>query len=101
MFSANRCPFLRTIVWISDSKLLQFINLEYYAFGFLHFILKDYSLILEDIFWKNEHQRRMILKNLISGKHVGEYFTISVREKSFCRYYLTYLSHTDTRPVFL
>lgn len=32
MLSANRCPFLRTVVWISDSKLLQFINFEYYAF---------------------------------------------------------------------
>lgn len=71
MFSANRCPFLRTIVWISDSKLLQFINLEYYAFGFLYFILKDYSLVLEDIFWKNVQQCGMILKkNLISGKYV-------------------------------
>lgn len=44
MFSANRCPFLRTRVWISDSKLLQFINLEYYAFDFLYFILEDYNL---------------------------------------------------------
>lgn len=60
MFSANRCPFLRTIVWISDSKLLQFINLEYYAFGFLYFILKDYGLILEDIFWKNVQRCGMI-----------------------------------------
>lgn len=32
MLSANTCPFLRTVVWISDSKLRQFINFEYYAF---------------------------------------------------------------------
>lgn len=32
MLSANRCPFLRTVVWISDSKLFQFINFEYDAF---------------------------------------------------------------------
>lgn len=32
MLSANTCPFLRAVVWISDSKLLQFINFEYYAF---------------------------------------------------------------------
>lgn len=25
----------------------------------------------------------------------------SIREKSFCRYYLTYLRHTGTSPVFL
>lgn len=49
MFGANRCPFLRTIVWISDSKLLQFINLEYYAFDFLY-IRRLYS-ILEDFFF--------------------------------------------------
>ena len=32
MLRANRCHLLRTVVWISDSKLFQFINFEYNAF---------------------------------------------------------------------
>ena len=55
MLRANRCPFLRTVVWISDSKLLQFINFEYYAFEF-------HQSILEDISCKNVHQPRKISK---------------------------------------
>jgi hypothetical protein len=71
MLSANKCPFLRTVVRIGDSKLLQFINLDCYA------LILSFSSLYEKIFSAKTYiNPGKFLKLILYIWNIGEHFQI-------------------------